>query len=554
MPFNLRAIAALLCLLALSLPAAAQNKLALVLGNSDYASLPKLANPANDARLLAKQLETAGFTVSLQLDQTQNGMRSALSDFVGKVEKAGAGTVALFYYAGHGVQIDGVNYLAPVDVKGDTASEVVLGSLSASDVLRTLEVARAKVNVIVLDACRNNPFKSASRSFSSGLARVEAPAGSLVAYSTAPGQVALDGTGQNSPYAEALSKHIATPGVALETVFRNVRIEVSEKTSGSQVPWEETSLTQEVMLAGQAPAKPDAGASAGQTPAPGAGAAGSTTPDPATPQPPTGNKDIDSARAYHVAVAQNTIEAYDAYLREFPNAKETPQAMRNLEMLNDEANWRRAHQQNTVGAYRIYLNLHPGGAYKDEANSRLLALAQPPQQPDPPVRQQPPVHTPPVYTPPPQQPPPPQNMVEAHGFDLFGQDGDAIRNMSYQQCSDACRDNQGCVAVSYRGDLRRCYMKTSVDLLVRNKKSSVAVKPHAQANLRTSNFELAPQFDIPGFDIGSLRLDSAQDCLRVCEARSDCRAFSFVTTTNQCWLKSGYRRSKAAKAVVSGYR
>jgi hypothetical protein len=512
----------LLCLFALALPVSAQTKLALLLGNSNYAALPKLANPANDAQLIAKQLEAAGFTVSLQLDQPQSGMKAALADFVGKAEQGGEGTVAVFYYAGHGVQIDGTNYLVPIDVKGETASEVVLGSISANDVLRTLEVAKAKVNVLVLDACRNNPFPAKSRSFSRGLARVEAPAGSLVAYSTAPGQVALDGDGQNSPYAEALAKHISTPGLALESVFRNVRIDVSEKTAGSQVPWEETSLTQEVVFV------------AAETPV--------QKSDP-PPIPATGNDDVDSARGYQLAVGKNTIEGYDEFIRQFPKAKETSQAMRNLEMLNDEANWRRATEQNTLGAYKIYLNLHPAGSYVTEANTRIASLGkaavpEPAPEPEP--------------SPEPQQQQP--ALVSAQGFDLFGSDGPVVRNVSFDQCNVACQNDSSCAAVSYRADLKRCYMKTSVTLLVRNAKSAVGVKPEAQANMRTSNFEIVPQTDFPGNDITDMKLNSAQECLQVCEERSDCAAFAYVTTIKQCWLKSSAGPTVAAPPVVSGLR
>jgi Caspase domain/PAN domain len=498
-----------------TLPALAQSKRALIIGNAAYAALPKLANPANDAKLIADNLTQVGFTVTAVTDQSQAQMKAAIALFSEEVSKAGEDTIALFYYAGHGVQIDGVNYLIPVDANVNTAGDVVLGAVSASDLLKTIELARAKVNVLVLDACRDNPFKGSTRGFTRGLARVEAPAGSIVAYATAPGQVAQDGDTANSPYAEALSKHIATPGLSLEDVFRKVRIDVSAKTNNAQVPWEETSLREEVVLAGIA-----------------------AVTDPDVPKPddtPAKNTSLDATRAYVVAVADNSIKAYADFLKQHPDAKEAPQAMRNMEMLNDEANWRKAAEQNTRGSYRIYLNLHPEGAYLAEAKAKLAALDS-------------------SATPPPPPPPPKPLMIEADGFDVFGTDLEALRDVTFTDCSAICAANSSCAAVSYRSDLKRCYVKSAVSLLVQNAKSAISVKPDVQANLRASNFQIVPQADYPGFDIGDVKLESTQDCLQACESRSDCQAFAYVTRNKTCWLKSGYGEAVAAPPVVSGIR
>jgi uncharacterized caspase-like protein len=507
----LRCLGVLACLLA-ALPALAQNKIALVIGNAAYSSLPVLANPANDAILITDNLKTVGFTVTSLTDQSQAQMKSAIAAFSAQVEQAGSDTIAVFYYAGHGVQIDGTNYLVPVDASVKSASDVVLGSVSASDLLKTLELARAKVNVLVLDACRDNPFKGTTRGFARGLARVEAPAGSLVAYATAPGQVAQDGQTTNSPYATALAKYIATPGLALEEVFRKVRIDVSEDTQGAQVPWEETSLTQEIILSGAkaGPAVDDA------------------------PPVQNGNSEVDATRAYLVAVGQNSIEAYDKFLQQFPNAKETTQAMRNLELLNDEANWIKATTQNTVGAYRIYLNLHPDGGYVVEAKARLAAL-QSASAPPPPAASA-------------------ETMIEAAGFDLFGTDSETLRNVTFESCSAACKASSTCAAVTYRADLQRCYMKSGVSLLVRNDTTAIAIKSTLQDKVRTVEFQMRPQTDLPGFDFADEKQDNAQACLLRCEAQSDCKAFAYVTSNRTCWLKNGFGQAVAAPPVVSGFR
>ncbi len=509
-------LATLLCLLSLALPVHAQTKLALVIGNSAYSNLPVLLNPANDAKLLSENLQKLGFTVSSLTDQSQSQMKSAIAQFTQKVTDAGTDTIALLYYAGHGVQIDGTNYLVPVDANVNTAGDVVLGAVSATDLLKTLELARAKVNVLVLDACRNNPFKSNTRGFSRGLARVEAPPGSIVAYATAPGQVAADGDGNNSPYAEALSRNLATPGLALESIFRQVRIEVSDKTEGAQVPWEETSLTQEVVLL----------------------KATEAAPEPAQPQPTTQTPDIDSARAYMLAVGTNTIDAYHAFLKQHPQSKEGSQALRNIEMLADEKNWRDAIQQNTLGAYKIYLNLHPQGTYVAEAQNQISLL----------VPQAKPVE--------PTQTISSQNagMTEAFGFDVFGTDLKPIRDVTFQACRDACAIIDGCAAISYRDDLKRCYPKTNVTLMVRNSKSAVAVKKQFEAGLRVSPFEFLPQSDVAGTDYAESKTEDAQSCLAQCEADKTCKAFAYATKNKTCYLKSSAQSVSVAPAVVSGIR
>jgi uncharacterized caspase-like protein len=506
-------------LLVSTLPSHAQNKLALVLGNSRYVNLPVLLNPANDAKLLSKNLQKLGFTVTSLTDQSQSQMKSAIAQFTQNVTVAGSDTIALMYYAGHGVQIDGTNYLLPIDANVNTAGDVVLGAVSASDLLKTLELASARVNVLVLDACRDNPFKSTTRGVSRGLARVEAPAGSIVAYATAPGQVAADGDGNNSPYAEALARNLSTPGMALESVFRQVRIEVSEKTAGNQVPWEETSLTQEVMLAGKT--------------------------ESAIPVVTTTTPDTQSARAYQLAVGTNTVEAYDAFLNKFPNGKEAALALRNIEMLNDEANWNKAAAANTVGAYRIYLALHAEGAYVKEAQQRLSAIT---NKAAPELVE--PEKTVSVELPPPQV----KELVPQLGFDVFGDDLEPLRDMTFEGCQSTCAATDACVAVSFRADLNRCYPKSTAVLAVRNAKVSYAIKYNVLANLRVSRFEFLPQADVSGNEYGEAKAANPQECLEICEKDKNCAAFSYATSNKVCYFKSSIADVIASPKIVSGVR
>lgn len=492
--------------------AQAAERLALVIGNGQYVNLPVLANPANDALLVANNLGKLGFKVTALTNQNQAQVKSAIAQFADAIEKAGPETIAAFYYAGHGVQIDGTNYLVPVDAQAKTKGDIVLGAVSATDVLRTLELSKARVNMLVLDACRDNPFSAGTRSISRGLARIDAPAGSIVAYSTAPGQVAQDGDGSNSPYAAALATHLATPGLSLEDVFRKVRIEVSERTGGAQVPWEETSLTQEVLLAGDAVA--------------------AQTVVTAAPPVATASADVLSAHAYQVAVGTNTAEAYDGFIRQFPSSKETSLALRNREMLNDEANWRKAVESNTVGGYRIYLTLHPTGVYLGEAQQRAASLAAPVEA------------TPAVAV----------TLVQQLGYDIFGTDLKSVRDVSFDDCQSFCASSTVCVAVSYRADLRRCYPKSNATLAVRNAKVSYAIKLQAQNALRTSGFEFLPQMDVLGTDVGEAQADNPQACLDLCEANGNCNAFSYAVNNKTCYFKSTFVSFSDAPKVVSGVR
>lgn len=224
------------------MPATAQERFALVVGNGSYAT-GKLANPRNDAEAIAKALVDVGFNVMTVLDANHDTLRAAIFDF-GRKLRGGDG-VGLFYFAGHGVQVDGENYLIPVGSDIKDISEVALASVSLSELLRTMDHGSGALNIAIIDACRDNPFKMSGRALSRGLAAVQAPTGTLIAFATGPGQVALDGTGANSPYTGALTAEMPSAGLPLEEIFRRTRRKVLEVTGGRQTPWEHSSLTAE---------------------------------------------------------------------------------------------------------------------------------------------------------------------------------------------------------------------------------------------------------------------------------------------------------------------
>ena len=224
--------------------AAAESRIALVIGNAAYgAEIGNLPNPANDARLVAKALAGAGFEVTTVVDADQKAMKRAISQFGKQLALGGSDGVGLFYYAGHGVQIGGGNYLIPLHAQLQSEADVDMEAVDAQWILKQMEFAGNRINIVILDACRNNPLARSLRSVTRGLARMDAPTGSFIGYSTAPGETAADGSGANSPYSSALAAEIAGPAVPLEELFRNVRVKVMAETHGQQVPWDSSSLT-----------------------------------------------------------------------------------------------------------------------------------------------------------------------------------------------------------------------------------------------------------------------------------------------------------------------
>jgi hypothetical protein len=215
------------------------KRFALVIGNSDYA-IGVLSNPVNDAYAMAMALEKLGFDVSLRLEvKTKDEMKRAIREFGEKLRQGGVG---LFYFAGHGLQVDGFNFLIPIQAQISSQAEVEYESVDVGFVLAQMEAAQNQMNIVILDACRNNPYARSFRSANRGLASINAPTGSLIAYSTAPGATASDGIGKNGLYTGELLKQIQIEGLKIEEVFKNVRANVLAKSGGKQVPWESSSL------------------------------------------------------------------------------------------------------------------------------------------------------------------------------------------------------------------------------------------------------------------------------------------------------------------------
>jgi hypothetical protein len=218
-------------------------KVALVIGNSAYARVPALVNPGNDARGLAETLKASGFAVDLRLDVTQADMAAAIDAYAKTLAERKC--VGLFYFAGHGLQLDWHNYLVPIDAAIARVEDIPARAINVSTLIGGIKRAANPMNVLILDACRENPFASQARLEQKGLSQMDAPSGTLLAYATAPGNLAADGAGANGLYTENLLREMRVPEAKIEDVFKRVRLGVRLASRGRQIPWESTSLEED---------------------------------------------------------------------------------------------------------------------------------------------------------------------------------------------------------------------------------------------------------------------------------------------------------------------
>ncbi|GAB2175700.1 hypothetical protein DLREEDagr8_12580 [Dongia sp. agr-C8] len=291
-----------------------------MIGNSSYGGeIGDLANPANDARLMADTLRKLGFEVIERIDADQKQMQRAVIDFGKSLSQAGSEATGLFYYAGHGLQVDGENYLIPVNAAINDERDVEVEAVASNLVLKQMDFAGNAVNIVILDACRNNPLSRSFRSQVSGLAEPRRkPRGSFIAYSTAPGDVAADGASRNSPYTRALVDAMQKPGAALEEIFRDVRSSVMAATKQKQVPWDSSSLTAPFYFI-----PPTETAAAAEAP-------------PPAPAPGGDTKAVELA--YWNAIANSSNPAmFQNYLKKYPNGEFADLAAAKLEELKQPA-------------------------------------------------------------------------------------------------------------------------------------------------------------------------------------------------------------------------
>jgi hypothetical protein len=331
-------------------PAVAENRVALVIGNGAYQAVPVLTNPPNDAKDVAEALKSLGFEVTLGVDLDQAGMQRVIAEFS---KKAAAADVSLFYYGGHGLQVSSHNYLIPVDAQLHTIEDIEKRTIHFDDVLD----AQAKgngVHLVFLDACRNDPIKNSSVLLkSAGLARVGNAAGFLIAFATQPDNVAFDGAGRNSPFAQSLLGHVATPGVDISSLMIAVRRDVIATTGGAQVPWENSSLTRQFYFAGES--------------------AGAASPETMLWQLAGGQRDANLLTIY--------LERYP----KGPHAEEVRSLMsqvggaaptqRDAGAVEDDL-WRLALSSRERSLLDLYLARYPQGAHVQDADALVASLEQ----------------------------------------------------------------------------------------------------------------------------------------------------------------------------------
>ena len=351
-----------------SAPAAAQQRIALVIGNAAYPGGPLAASLA-DGGLVAEALGSIGFEIVEGADVNQNDMRRVFRDFLEKVQAAGPDAIALVYYSGYAVPFDGENYLIPVDARLARDSDIPIETLRLFDLMRPLADAPALAKIVILDAARPLPFRVQGGRLARGLAAVESVPGMLVAFSSAPGEVAEDGPGPYGAYATAIAEMVREPGLDLDTMFARIRVRTHEATNGQQTPWEVSQLNQVVMLVPGAPLAPPAGASQGLlAPQTAMGA-------PPVRRPPRPMTGIGAEEAYTYAIEQDDLPSYVEYVRVYPNSPYAQRIWARIRARREALAWRRALLFNTPEAYWTYLQRYPDGMYAYDAERRLRRLS-----------------------------------------------------------------------------------------------------------------------------------------------------------------------------------
>jgi hypothetical protein len=327
--------------------ASAESRVALVVGQSAYRAVPALPNAGNDARRMAELLASAGFEVTAAPDLSQNEMRQTIGDFAAKVAASGPDTIALVFYAGHGLQIDGENYLVPVDVDPKRDADIPLQAVRLNDIMNTLGALPIRMRIIMLDACRNNPFPAINQSAGRGLAIVDTKAGSsgsFISYSTSPGAEAEDGSGANSPYTTSVLSVAKEPNLSIEEAFKRVRVAVNQSTDGRQIPWESSSLTSEFKFFST-----DTGQQATSTPKPASTATRSVDDwrkELQTKQPKV---------AYDLVIADDSVAGYEAFTTLFAQSTYTPRMRSLLERRREMLAWNTAVAINTAASFDTFL-------------------------------------------------------------------------------------------------------------------------------------------------------------------------------------------------------
>src|SRR3954465_324807 len=351
-------------------PAAAQQRIALVIGNAAYLKGP-LQHSLADGGLREKALTSIGFEIVEGADVNSGDMRRLFGEFLAKVNAAGPDAIVFIYYNGYSIQFEGDNYLIPVDAQLNRDSDIPIQGIRLFDMLRPLADAPATTKIVVLDAARPLPFQLQGQPIAPGLGAIESAPGMLVAFSSAPGTVVPDAPGPYGPYATAIAEMVREPGLDIDTMFARIRLRTNETTQGAQTPWDVSQLQQVVMLVPGQPSAPPSGAQGFLAPPQTQVGAPVVRRRP----PPRPIQDIGPEEAYAYAVEVDDLPTYVEYVRAYPNSPYTPRVWAMIRARREALVWREALLVNSPDAYWTYLERYPNGLYVFDAHRRLRRLA-----------------------------------------------------------------------------------------------------------------------------------------------------------------------------------
>lgn len=365
----LTVVFAVLSLLAPSMAAAQgtpppEKRIALVIGNAAYQT-GALKTAANDAGLIAQTLQAAGFDVVGARDLDQDSLRRTFRDFLEKAQATGPNTVAFVYVSGYGVQLEGENYIVPVDAKLARDTDIPVEAVRVSDYSRPLAALKLKASIVVLDAARPNAFAKSGTPLAGGLALMEPEPGMLIAFNAAPGTVAPDHDGAYGPYAQALAEMMRAGGLSLADVFDHVRLRVNDVTKGAEVPWHAAKVESQFVFFERAP----------DAPPPAAGSAQKR----ALRSQPIG--DLGAQDAYIAALERDTLQGYQDFLATYPDDPMAKRVRAIIAARREAITWRKTRVNDTPQAYWSYLRRYPRGPHAGDCHRRLAFLAAAPEPP-----------------------------------------------------------------------------------------------------------------------------------------------------------------------------
>jgi len=337
--------------------APSEKRLALVVGNASYKAKP-LTTAVNDAALIAQTLRAAGFDVMGARDLDEDLLRQTFRDFVDAVRSAGPGAVAAVYFAGYGLQLEGENYLLPIDADISDASDVPLRAVRLSEQTLALAALESKATFVILDMARSNPFVLSGRPPASGLALVEPETNMLIAFNAAPGTVSPDYGNGYGPYAKALSEMIREGGLAPADLFDRVRLRVHELTKGAQVPWDTSDIEAQFMFLERGPGAPSR----------------ADSPERTAQMRSRPMRSLGAQDAYMAALMRDTFDGYADFVADYWRDPMTKRVRALLAVRREAITWRRTCQANVADAYWSYLSRYPGGAHVADARRRLTSL------------------------------------------------------------------------------------------------------------------------------------------------------------------------------------